>query len=46
MNIAYYESVCTQLVKAGEKGSGTSFDAAVNRGAGALPAATLETQKK
>ena len=46
VNLTYYESVVYQLVKAGEKGSGTSFDAAVNRGAGALPAATIATQEK
>ena len=46
VNLTYYESVVYQLVKAGEKGSGTSLDAAVNRGAGALPAATIATQEK
>ena len=46
VNLTYYESVVYQLVKAGEKGSGTSFDATVNRGAGALPAATIATQEK
>jgi Cu/Ag efflux protein CusF len=46
VNLTYYESVVYQLVKAGEKGSGTSSDAAVSRGAGAQPAATIATQEK
>jgi hypothetical protein len=46
VNIAYYESVVLQLVKPGEKGSGTSLEAAVNRGTGALPAGTIATQEK
>jgi hypothetical protein len=46
VNLTYYESMVLQLVKAGEKGSGTSFDAAVNRGTGALPGGTIATQEK
>jgi Cu/Ag efflux protein CusF len=46
VNLTYYESVVYQLVKAGEKGGGTSSDAAVSRGAGAQPAATIATQEK
>jgi hypothetical protein len=34
------------LVKAGEKGSGASFEAALNRAKSALPAGTLATQEK
>ena len=44
VNIAYYESVVLQLVKPGEKGSGTTLEAAVERATGALPGATLKTQ--
>ena len=46
VNLTYYESVVFQVVKPGEKGSGTSFDAAVNRGTGTLPAGTIATQEK
>jgi translation initiation factor IF-1 len=46
VNLTYYESVVLQLVKAGEKGSGSSLEAAVNRGTGALPAGTIATQQK
>jgi hypothetical protein len=46
VGLTYYESVVFQVVKPGEKGSGTSFDAAVNRGTGALPAGTIATQEK
>jgi len=46
LNLTYYESMVFQLVKAGEKGTGTSFDAAVNRGTGPLPGGTIATQEK
>ena len=46
VNLTYYESVVFQVVKPGEKGSGTSFEAGVNRGTGALPAGTIATQEK
>ena len=46
VNITYYESIVFQLVKPGEKGSGESFEAALNRAKGALPAGTLATQDK
>ena len=46
VGLTYYESVVFQVLKPGEKGSGTSFDAAVNRGTGALPAGTIATQEK
>ena len=46
VNFTYYESMVLQLVKAGEKGSGTSFEAALNRAKSALPAGTVATQEK
>jgi hypothetical protein len=46
VNITYYESMVFQLLKPGEKGSGTSFDAALNRAKSALPAGTIATQDK
>ena len=46
VNITYYESLVLQLVKPGEKGSGTSLEAAVNRATSALPAASVATQTK
>lgn len=46
VNITYYESVVFQLVKPGEKGAGTSSEAALNRGTGALPGGTAATQQK
>jgi hypothetical protein len=46
VNITYYESMVLQLVKPGEKGSGTSFEAALNRAKSALPAGTIATQDK
>ena len=46
VSLTYYESVVFQVVKPGEKGSGTSFEAGVNRGTGALPAGTIATQEK
>ena len=46
VRITYYESVVLQLVKPGEKASGDSFEAALNRAKSALPAGTLATQDK
>jgi hypothetical protein len=46
VNFTYYESMVLQLVKSGEKGSGTSFEAALNRAKSALPAGTVATQEK
>jgi Cu/Ag efflux protein CusF len=46
INITYYESIVFQLLKPGEQGSGTSFEAALNRAKSALPAGTLATQDK
>jgi hypothetical protein len=46
VNITYYESIVLQLLKPGEKGGGESFEAAVNRAKGALPAGTIATQDK
>jgi len=46
VNITYYESIVFQLVKPGEKGSGTSIDAAFDRAKSALPAGTLAVQDK
>ncbi len=46
LNITYYESIVFQLLKPGETGSGTSFEAALNRAKGALPAGTLAVQDK
>jgi hypothetical protein len=46
INITYYESIVFQLLKPGEKGSGTSFEAALNRAKSALPAGTIATQEK
>jgi hypothetical protein len=46
VNLTYYESVVFQVIKPGEKGSGTSFDAAAKRGTGALPGGTIATQEK
>jgi Cu/Ag efflux protein CusF len=46
VNITYYESIVFQLVKPGEKGSGESFEAALNRAKSALPAGTVATQDK
>jgi hypothetical protein len=45
VNFTYYESIVFSLVKAGEKGSGTSFEAALNRAKSALPAGTVATQE-
>ena len=44
--ITYYESIVFQLVKPGEKGSGTSIEAALARAKGALPAGTVAVQDK
>src|SRR5262245_21274233 len=38
VNITYYESLVLQLVKPGEKAGGESFEAALNRAKGSLPA--------
>ena len=46
LNITYYESVVFQVLKPGETGSGTSFDAALSRAKSALPAGTVATQDK
>jgi Cu/Ag efflux protein CusF len=46
VNVTYYESMVFQLVKPGEKGSGTSFEASLNRAKSALPAGTVATQDK
>jgi hypothetical protein len=46
VNFTYYESIVFSLLKAGEKGSGTSFEAALNRAKSALPAGTVATQEK
>jgi Cu/Ag efflux protein CusF len=46
VNFTYYESMVFSVVKAGEKGSGTSFEAALNRAKSALPAGTVATQEK
>jgi Cu/Ag efflux protein CusF len=46
VNITYYESLVLQLVKPGEKGGGTSYQAALSRAKSTLPAATLASQDK
>lgn len=46
VNITYYESIVFQLLKPGEKGSGASVDAALNRAKSALPAGTVAVQDK
>jgi hypothetical protein len=46
VNITYYESIVFQVLKPGEKGSGTSLEAALNRAKSALPAGTVATQEK
>ena len=46
VNITYYESLVFQLLKPGEKGGGTSFDAALDRAKSALPAGTVAAQDK
>ena len=46
VNITYYESIVFQLLKPGEKGSGTSVEAALNRAKSALPAGTVAVQDK
>jgi hypothetical protein len=46
VNITYYESIVFQLLKPGEKGSGTSLEAAFDRAKGALPAGTVAVQDK
>jgi hypothetical protein len=46
VNITYYESIVFQLLKPGEKGSGTSIEAALDRAKSALPAGTVAVQDK
>jgi hypothetical protein len=46
VDITYYESIVFQVVKPGEKGSGTSIEAALDRAKSALPAGTLAVQEK
>ena len=46
VNITYYESIVFQVLKPGEKGSGTSVEAALDRAKSALPAGTLAVQEK
>jgi hypothetical protein len=46
VNITYYESIVFQLLKPGEKGSGTSTEAALNRAKSALPSGTVAVQDK
>jgi Cu/Ag efflux protein CusF len=46
VNITYYESIVFQLLKPGEKGSGTSVEAALNRAKSELPAGTVAVQDK
>jgi hypothetical protein len=46
VNITYYESMVFQVLKPGEKGSGTSLEAALSRAKSALPAGTIATQEK
>lgn len=46
VNITYYESIVFQVLKPGEKGSGTSVEAALNRAKSALPAGTVAVQDK
>jgi cold shock CspA family protein len=46
VNITYYESIVFQLLKPGEKGSGTSVEAALDRAKSALPAGTVAVQDK
>jgi len=44
--ITYYESLVLQVLKPGEQGLATGTDAAVLRGAGALPAGAIATQQR
>jgi hypothetical protein len=46
VDITYYESIVFQLLKPGEKGSGTSVEAAFDRAKSALPAGTVAVQDK
>jgi Cu/Ag efflux protein CusF len=46
VNITYYESIVFQLLKPGEKGGGTSAEAALSRAKSALPAGTVAVQEK
>ena len=46
VNITYYESIVFQVLKPGEKGSGTSIEAALDRAKSALPAGTVAVQEK
>ena len=44
--VTYYESLVLQVLKPGEQGLGPSSEAALTRGKGALPAATLASQER
>ena len=46
VNITYYESIVFQVLKPGEKGGGTSLEAALSRAKSALPAGTVAVQDK
>ena len=46
VNVTYYESIVFQVLKPGETGGGTSFEAALTRAKSALPAGTIATQDK
>ncbi len=46
VSITYYESIVFQVLKPGEKGSGTSYEAALSRAKSALPAGTVASQDK
>jgi Cu/Ag efflux protein CusF len=46
VRMTYYESLVFQLRKPGEKASGNSDEAALNRAKGALPAGSVATQEK
>jgi hypothetical protein len=46
VSITYYESIVFQLLKPGEKGGGTSVEAALDRAKSALPAGTVSVQAK
>jgi Cu/Ag efflux protein CusF len=46
VKMTYYESLVFQVRKPGEKSSGASDEAALNRAKGALPGGTIATQEK
>ena len=46
VTITYYESIVFQLVNPGDKGSGESLEAALNRAKSARPAGTVATQDR